>query len=110
MSSWQALESAKQASCREQNEATARRAGGAFRCECGDAGCSRTISLTTAEYARVRSCATHFAVALNHENPESEQVVEENERYAVVETVTGDATKSARRSDPRQRRRERCWS
>lgn len=110
MASWQALESEKQSSCREQNEATAQLAGGAFRCECGDARCIRAISLTTAEYAGVRSYATHFVVAPNHENPESERVIEENERYTVVETVTGDATKSARKSDPRQRRRELCWS
>lgn len=114
MTSWQARESQKQASCREQNEATAGAGSaehvGAFRCECGDTGCTRAITLTPAEYTSVRSCATHFAVAPNHENPESEQVIEENERYAVVETVTGDAVKRARRSDPRQRRRELCWS
>ena len=105
MTSWQALESEKQMGCREQNEATA----GAFRCECGDAGCTTSIALTPAEYAGVRSYATHFAMARNHENPESDRVVEENERYAVVETVTGDAAKRARRTDPSQRRRERCW-
>jgi hypothetical protein len=106
MTSWQAHESEKQVRCREQNESTA----GAFRCECGDGECTTSIALTPAEYAGVRSYATHFALAPNHENPESEQVIEENERYAVVETVTGDATKQARRSDPVQRRRERCWS
>ena len=106
MTSWRARESENQVLCREQNESTAR----SFRCECGDGGCTTSIALTPAEYAGVRSDATHFAMALNHENPESEQVIEENERYAVVETVTGDAKKHARRHDPGQRRRERCWS
>ena len=106
MASWQARESEKQMRCREQNESAA----GAFRCECGDGACTTSITLTPAEYAAVRSFATHFALALNHENPESEQVLEENERYAVVETVTADATRQARRSDPSQRRRERCWA
>ena len=106
MVSWRDRESEKRARCREQNEATAR---APFRCECGDGDCNRAIGLTPAEYATVREYATHFAIARNHENPESEQVIEENERYAVVETVTGNATKLARRSDPRQRRRERCW-
>ena len=117
MGSWQARESEKQVLCREQNESTAlaRTAPpthgreNSFRCECGDGQCSRAITLTLTEYAVVRAYATHFAVARHHENPESEQVIEENERFAVVETVTGDATKLARRSDPRQRRRERRW-
>ena len=106
MSSWQARESEKQMRCREQNESAA----GAFRCECGDAACTTWITLAPAEYAAVRSHATHFVTAPNHENPESERVIEENERYAVVETVTGDEAKRARRTDPSQRRRERVWS
>jgi hypothetical protein len=117
MDSWQQRESEKQARCREQNERTARRPtaaaadGGAsdFRCECGDGQCSDAIALTLTEYAVVRTYATHFAVARDHENPESEQVVDENDRFAVVQTVTEGATKLARRSDPRQRRRERRW-
>ena len=117
MVSWRARDSEKQARCREQNEST-EQAGAArsaepgkssFRCECGDAHCSCAIALTATEYAVVRASATHFAVARNHENPESEQVVHENERYAIVETVTADATQHARRSDPRQKRRERRW-
>lgn len=112
--SWRALESAKQASRREQNESTARARGpsgdgASFRCECGDDGCSCAITLTLTEYEAVRGDATHFVVARHHENPESERVIEENDRFAVVETVTGEATKLARRSDPRLRRRERCW-
>ena len=111
MVSWRDRESEKRSRCREQNEATAGTgvapAGGDgetnFRCECGDGECSRPIALTPAEYVAVRAYATHLAVASNHENPENEQVIEENERFAVVETVAGDATKLARRSDPRQR-------
>ena len=113
MPSWRERESGKQARCREQNEVRARapagESDGFFRCECGDGNCMRSIALTPAEYSRVRLYATHFAVACNHENPESEHVVEENERFAVVETVTGDATRLARRSDPGQRRRELRW-
>lgn len=113
MVSWRERESEKQAQCREQNEATARTPAdgseSSFRCECGDSECSRAITLTLTEYAVVRAYGTHFAVARNHENPESEQVIQENERFAIVETVTGDATKLALRSDPGQRRRERCW-
>jgi hypothetical protein len=117
MVSWRTRESEKQALCREQNESSARArsapsggGGGSFRCECGDRDCACAITLTATEYEVVRASATHFVVARNHENPESERVVLENERFATVEIVTGEATKLARRSDPRQRRRERRWA
>ena len=117
MVSWRAREAAKQARCREQNEATAlARAGAAadgvqrsYRCECGDAKCRRSIALTLPEYELVRGDATHFAVARDHENPEGEHVIGENARFAIIELVTAEGTKLARRSDPRQWRRERCW-
>ena len=72
-----------------------------FVCECGDRGCTRVISLTLEEYASVRAYATHFAISRDHENPESERVITEGERFAVIETVSPEATKLARRSDPR---------
>jgi hypothetical protein len=50
----------------------------------------------------VRAYATRSAIARNHENPESEQLIEEHERFAVVEAVSGSAAKLARRSYPRQ--------
>ena len=77
-----------------------------FRCECGDEDCMCAIALTAGEYESVRAYATHFAIARNHENPESEQLIEEHERFAVVEMVSGDAVKLARKSDPRQWREE----
>ena len=114
MASWRDRESETQARSREENESTARArgsptAGGGidpFRCECGDDACTCAIRLTGAEYESVRAYATHFAIARNHENPESEQLVEEHERFAVVETVSGEAAKIARRTDPRQWRDE----
>jgi hypothetical protein len=76
-----------------------------FECECGDEGCTCAIRLTLPEYESVRAYATHFAIARNHENPESEQLIEEHERFAVVEAVSGEGVKLARRSYPRQWRR-----
>ena len=73
-----------------------------FRCECGDRGCTRTLRLNLAEYESVRPYATHFAIARNHENPEREQLIEEHERFAVVEAVSGEAAKFARSSYSRQ--------
>lgn len=108
MPSWQEQECEKQLQCREENESAVRArtaapadgGAGSFRCECGDRLCICAITLTTKEYALVRQHATHFAIARNHENPESEQVIHENGRFATVETVTPDATKLARTSDP----------
>jgi hypothetical protein len=44
----------------------------------------------------VRALATRFAIARDHENPESEQLIEEHLRFAVIETVSREATKVAR--------------
>lgn len=73
----------------------------AFRCECGDYGCLCSIELTRGEYESVRGYETRFAVAPNHENPESDRVVSENARYAVIEKLAGSASGHARRSYPR---------
>src|SRR5689334_17444242 len=111
MASWRDRECETQARSREENESTARRRAGQtidqgavipFRCECGDGACTCAIRLTAAEYESVRAHATRFAIARNHENPECEQLVEEHERFAVVETVSAEAAKLARRSNPRQ--------
>jgi hypothetical protein len=72
-----------------------------FRCECGDPGCLYSIDLTRAEYESVRGYETRFAVVPNHENPESDRVVCENVRYAVVEKLAGRASDPAHRSYPR---------
>ena len=112
---WRERESQIQARSRDDNEATARahtgaRAGGrlsSFRCECGDEGCTCHIQLTLAEYESVRAYATHFVIARDHENPESEHVIEEHKRFAVVATVSAEAAKLARRSYPRQWRNRR---
>jgi hypothetical protein len=72
-----------------------------FVCECGDASCTRSILLTKPEYEVVRSGSTHFALALNHENPEAETVIGEYPRYAVVDKVDPDARRIALETNPR---------
>lgn len=72
-----------------------------FVCECGNPECAQPISLTRAEYERIRGYANRFAVALDHENPETETIVEQNERFAVVESYAGEASQIARETDPR---------
>ena len=109
MGNWRDRESDTQARSRVDNESTARLQSlaptdlgmASFRCECGDVGCLCAIWLTSMEYESVRSYATHFAIAPDHENPESEQLVEEHERFTVVEMVSRDAARLARKSDPR---------
>jgi hypothetical protein len=65
------------------------------------AECTQPIELTRTEYERVRGYASRFIVALNHENPETESIVEQNERFAVVETYAGASSRIARETDPR---------
>jgi hypothetical protein len=72
-----------------------------FLCECRNPECTQVTTLTRAEYERIREYGNHFAVALNHENPEAETIVEENDRFAVVESYGGDASRIARETDPR---------
>lgn len=53
-------------------------------CECGSADCMETIELTRGEYEAVRQNKAHFAVEPGHQD-EDELVVEEFDRYAIVE-------------------------
>lgn len=62
----------------------------AFRCECGDPACQASLALTHAEYEAVRAYGSHFAVNVDHENPENSWVLSENARYAVIDVVGGD--------------------
>jgi ferredoxin len=109
ITSWRQQESEKQVRAREANESTAqalaatrvRKSLESFVCECGDRCCTCAISLTLAQYESVREHSTHFAIAPDHENPESELVIAESRRFAVIETISPEARKLARRSDPR---------
>ena len=109
MSSWRAQEATRQAHRRDVNESIEDAAGSTaperrvdtFVCECGDPRCARTVSLSLSEYETVRAHPNHFVVAANHENPDAEWVVTEGERFAVVETLVGEASKVALRTDPR---------
>ena len=75
---------------------------GEVLCECANRECVATIPLTLTEYETVRGFPTHFLVAPGHVDPEIERVVEEDERYVVVEKF-GEGGKAAVRLDPRRR-------
>jgi hypothetical protein len=71
-----------------------------FICECSTSGCFERLSLTLAEYERVRADGTHFLLADGHEDIEIEQVIAHHKEYVVVEK-DGVAGLVAADDDPR---------
>jgi hypothetical protein len=71
-----------------------------FRCECARLGCNQVIELTVGEYERVRAHPRRFMVAVGHEMPEAEAVIETKTDYVVVEKL-GQAGRLAESTDPR---------
>jgi hypothetical protein len=111
MTDWRDQEAINQTIFREMNEWTEDDTDGreghertmdTYLCECGDARCSDPISLTRAEYERIRSEPTRFALALHHENPEIDTVIAENERFTTIEKSFGTASRIAHASYPRR--------
>jgi hypothetical protein len=73
----------------------------AYICECGDPDCSDNVSMTRVEYEAVRSVGSHFVIAVDHENPESERVILENRRFTVVEKMMA-AGRMSQKTNPRR--------
>lgn len=73
----------------------------AFRCECGELGCSRLIELTSAEYEEIRSHPRRFFIAPDHAMPQAEDVVERRQHYVVVQKRE-KAGQIAEATDPRR--------
>lgn len=71
-------------------------------CECADLSCHAVLDISMLEYESVRSSPVRFPIALGHDLPDVEQVVEQNERYAIVEKV-GKAAEVSAKLDPRAR-------
>lgn len=72
----------------------------AFRCECAELGCDQMIDLTPQEYERVRADPRRFLVLAGHVVSDAETVVDEHERYVVVEK-RAQAGELAEATDPR---------
>jgi hypothetical protein len=70
-------------------------------CECGTDKCHEQISLSGAEYEKIRRIPTHFAVLPGHDIPAVERVIARNTRYVIVEKF-GDAAIAAIELDPRR--------
>jgi hypothetical protein len=108
VSNWRDDEARNQALFREVNERIAQIAErfgsdgqGSFLCECGNPKCTQAIRLSRDEYELIRAHANRFLIAPDHENPEAESIVAQNDRYAVVETYAGTSSRIARETDPR---------
>jgi hypothetical protein len=72
-----------------------------FICECGNADCAQHISMTLAEYERVRADPTAFAVVPGHEMASVERVVERRGSFDVVRKRAGEAAELAAEESPR---------
>jgi hypothetical protein len=66
-----------------------------FICECSNERCTDQISLTLADYERVRSDPTHFVVKTGHEFPRIERVAYELADGLLVVVKTQDALAEA---------------
>ena len=69
-------------------------------CECADPDCLATIEVSVDEYEATRAHGARFALVAGHEDTSLERIVEQNERFLVVEKTDagGDL---ARGLDPR---------
>jgi hypothetical protein len=110
MADWREREVGNETRARDINEiedANHEHPGGSatnrYVCECSDAACMATISLTQDEYEQVRAHGVRFIIALDHENPELDLLVAEHEGYAVVRKLPGFPARLAMASDPRSR-------
>ena len=73
-----------------------------FHCECGRGGeCGDRVWMTLAEYEVVRQQDDRFALVPGHETEGLEHVVEQTDRYVVVDKV--DAAEPFVADDPRGR-------
>ena len=70
-----------------------------FLCECGNLDCVEEIPLTDAEYMKVRSNAATFAVVPGHVLEDVETVIEEADRFQIVEKHPREAA-IAEATDP----------
>jgi hypothetical protein len=75
-----------------------------FACECAATTCAAPIVLSVEEYEAIRRFPTRFLVAPGHIALTNERVVEQNERFAVVEK-TGEGGSVAVLLDPRRKLR-----
>jgi hypothetical protein len=72
-----------------------------FICECAQLDCTEKLQMTIAEYEAVRESPRRFPIAPGHQFEEFEHVIEENDRFMIVEK-DGKAGEMAEKLDARQ--------
>jgi len=72
-----------------------------YICECSDGDCRQPVLVTREEYESVRARGAQFVIALNHENPEIDRVLGQNDRFALSEKLPGAGERRALATDPR---------
>ena len=111
MPDWREQEAKNETIFREMNERTEEandarlgtdRPMDVYLCECSDRRCKDPITLTRREYEAVRAVPIRFAIVVNHENPEIDRVLLENERFATIENFHGAGARIARATNPRR--------
>ena len=70
-----------------------------FLCECGNLDCVEEISLTDAEYMKLRRNPATFAVVPGHAIEDVETIIEQTDRFQVVEKHPREAA-IAEATDP----------
>jgi hypothetical protein len=71
-----------------------------YFCECAKPGCREKVSLSDADYERVRSDSRRFVIVPGHELPDVETVIEQNEGWAIIEKAP-EVTPTVEARDPR---------
>lgn len=71
-----------------------------FVCECSNTECGSQLELTHEEYERVRTVANWFLIRPGHDIRDIEEIVDSNERFAIVAKLDAGAT-VALVTDPR---------
>jgi hypothetical protein len=76
-----------------------------FLCECGDRSCLSLVFLSLDQYEEVRAHSARFLISVGHKQLESEQIVEDEPEFQVVEKTgrSGELADDAWYSDPRRR-------
>jgi hypothetical protein len=69
-------------------------------CECADTDCTVRVAATLPEYEMVRSNPRTFIISQGHLYPEVERVLNQNDRYMIVEKID-DAGQIAETLSPR---------
>jgi hypothetical protein len=76
-----------------------------FHCECAQTVCLEKIDLAASVYEPILADRYRFVVVPEHVLPEVERIVEENDRFVVVEKI-GEAREQIDRDHPQPRHSE----